>query len=296
MVAHGLLDKSMTRQQLHGLLLDKDNAVGISAPESDTDSSTHYHLETDSRYQASEPSASSANRSQHTSRSAVPSLSPIDKQQIEPSSPIDIAMSVKTDVSPAFGAESFSSNRADDKMLRTVPDQTGMVCSAEAMEGHLNSLCSREYLPFCIFCKDSFLQDFGEGESQYCSPALVNALLALSTRSTDDLATSGRANGNIRDTQSSLPKPDSLAFFKMAYILVGGGTDANSLPDVQALGMLALYQLTRGYAIEAQRLADAFAGGATELCLQSSATRDKLGSQYKQVCATTFCGAISLAR
>ena len=296
MVAKGLMDTTMTRQELYNRLLEQSDGSDFLTPTNDTAISPCGPLEIDSQHMPSKPGASPANRSQRSGTSVALSPSSAGNQQSEPQLAVDATMSIQTGTSPTCGDERSLPYFSEYETPSTVADWTGPAWSVEAMEGHLSSLSTRDCLPWCLFCKDPFLQDFAKGGGRYCSPALVNALFALCTRGTNDVETSGRPNGSSGGTLSSFHEPDSLAFFTEANILVSNGDDANSLPDTQALGMLALYQLGRGCGDEAQKLADAFAGAVTKLFLQNSYMPDELGSQYKQVCATTYCGAISLAR
>lgn len=125
----------------------------------------------------------------------------------------------------------------------------------------LDALLTWDYLPFCLLCKDSFLRDYHGGSARYCSSAPVNALLALATR--------------------VLNENDGSAL-------------SSSLSDIQAFGILSLYQISCGRAPEAQELAEAFASSITDLCSREplAGTRD----EYARARATTYCGAISLIR
>ncbi len=48
------------------------------------------------------------------------------------------------------------------------------------------------------------------------------------------------------------------------------------LPDIQALGMLALFQVSGACEAEAMGLAEEFAAAVTDLCLQEPHDADKL--------------------
>lgn len=149
-----------------------------------------------------------------------------------------------------------------------------------------DALITWDYLPFCLLCKDSFLQDFESGSTQFCSSTLVYTMLALATR---------LVNEDNDDTET-LPTGwfGSTIFFEKAQAAVQDSRLCNSLPDIQALGLLSLYKLRCGQEAEAQGFADDFAASITDLCQREPLTAK--GEQYARVRATTYCGAISLIR
>ncbi|KAJ6446082.1 2-deoxy-D-gluconate 3-dehydrogenase [Purpureocillium lavendulum] len=178
--------------------------------------------------------------------------------------------------------------------------------TAAAVLDHLDSLLKWDYLPFCLLCKDPFLRDLTNGTGQYCSSALVNALLALSQRTFDEPLQRPHhrslplfQDANIRTTSLSSTAfqewAGGQAFFDEAVALTNCAGHSPSLPDIQALGILALYQIGSGCDVEARELADAFAAAAADLCSRvplTAGTQD----EYAHVRATTYCGAISLVR
>ncbi|PWI63998.1 hypothetical protein PCL_00827 [Purpureocillium lilacinum] len=170
-----------------------------------------------------------------------------------------------------------------------------------------DSLLTWDYFPFCLLCKDPFLQDFASGDGRYCSPALVNSLLALSTRILDerqhphqqqrqkeqqDCPAKSDAGGGFPDSDCW----DGQALFDESETLISGKEHIGTLPDIQTLGMLALYQVSCGREAEARELAEAFKAEITKLCLLEPLEADKQDDRYMQVRATTYCGAISLVR
>ncbi|OAQ65596.1 nitrate assimilation regulatory protein nirA [Purpureocillium lilacinum] len=170
-----------------------------------------------------------------------------------------------------------------------------------------NSLLTWDYLPFCLLCKNPFLQDFASGDGRYCSPALVNSLLALSTRILDERQ-HPQQQQHQKEQQKCLAKSDadcgfphsgcwdSQALFDEAETLISGKEHMGALPDIQTLGILALYQVSCGREAEARELAEAFKAEITKLCLREPLDVGKQDDQYMQVRSTTYCGAISLVR
>lgn len=149
-----------------------------------------------------------------------------------------------------------------------------------------DSLITRDYLPFSFICQDLFLHDYHVESRRFCSPALVHAMLAVATRS---------INGKGDDARTL---PDgcfgSRMFFDEAVAIIQDSGSPLGLPDIQALGMLALYELRREQEAKALGLAETFAESITELCQQEPLISH--GEDYTRARATTYCGAISLIR
>lgn len=148
------------------------------------------------------------------------------------------------------------------------------------------ALLSWDYLPFCIVCEAPFLRAYDSGSSQFCSSALVNALLALAIRV-------------IIETENETVPPTncfgSSQFFDDAEAALAKGGQLSHLPDIQALGILSIYQISCGRETEAQMLAQLFFSSITGLCNQQSLAGEK-DEQYILVRTTTYCGAVSLIR
>ncbi|KAF1738492.1 Conidial development protein fluffy [Beauveria bassiana] len=142
-------------------------------------------------------------------------------------------------------------------------------------------------IPFSLLRKDDFLTDFEAGSSRFCSTALVNALLALSTR---------LINGK-EDDSDILPSGwfGSRRFLLKANALLRNQGFPDGLPDIQSLGILALYHVRCGRENEARDLANLCASSVRALCLREVAV-DSANEHYFKVRATTYCGAVSLLR
>lgn len=141
-------------------------------------------------------------------------------------------------------------------------------------------------LPFTILNRSAFHKDFHNGSSRFCSPALVNALLAFSTRVIIESA----------PKSASVPQgwSGSSTFFEKAEQLLSADASSDRLPDIQARGVLSLYKFSCGCELAAQELADAFVTGIKDLCRReySSSTQN----DFQQALATSYCGAVSLIR
>lgn len=133
-----------------------------------------------------------------------------------------------------------------------------------------------DILPFCFIYKETFIQDLFALETQHCSPALVNALLAVA------LSTSA--------------SPLHVDFFNESYTLVQAKSpESYTLPDIQALGVLSLYQMSRNEPNAAQHLASTFAIAMTGhfTTLRPSGTSSKAVASMRSM---AYYGAISLCR
>ncbi|KPM39394.1 hypothetical protein AK830_g7157 [Neonectria ditissima] len=150
-----------------------------------------------------------------------------------------------------------------------------------------DALTTWDYLPFSLLCKDRFLEDYQSGSSQFCSSALVHAVLALASR---------LINENDDDSRL-LPSGwlGSKIFFDEAEAILQARGKLDNLPDIQALGVLSLYQIRCGREVEALELAEAFVASITDFC-QREPLMDEEEEEYYRARATTYCGAVSLIR
>ncbi|UKZ74429.1 hypothetical protein TrVFT333_002097 [Trichoderma virens FT-333] len=94
-----------------------------------------------------------------------------------------------------------------------------------------------EYPTFASLSKEHFLRDFQDGRHRYCSPILVNALLALGCR----FSTQPMTRANPNDPYSSGDH-----FFKESQRLFNEETDHHSLTTIQALGIMSIREASCG--------------------------------------------------
>lgn len=148
-------------------------------------------------------------------------------------------------------------------------------------------LSTWDNIAFSLLRKEEFLHDFEAGSSRFCSTALVNALLALSTRLINEK----------EDDSDILPSGwfGSRRFLLKANALLRSQGLRDRLPDIQSLGILALYHIRCGRENEARDLAESCASSVRALFSGNIAV-DPLNEQYVKVQATTYCGAVSLLR
>jgi hypothetical protein len=140
-----------------------------------------------------------------------------------------------------------------------------------------------EYPIFAPLSKKHFLQDFRDGRHRYCSPLLVNALLALGCRFSTNLI----ARANSED-----PKSAGDHFFKESQRLFDQETDHHSLTTIQALGIMSIREASCGRSSKSRYYAGQSIRLAFEMCLHRTA--DKGDKEELAVQLATFWGAFSL--
>ncbi|KAH7109367.1 fungal-specific transcription factor domain-containing protein [Dactylonectria macrodidyma] len=140
-----------------------------------------------------------------------------------------------------------------------------------------------EYPTFASLSKEHFLQDFQDGRHRYCSPILINALLALGCRFSTQPIT--RANPND-------PYLCGDHFFGESQRLFHQETDHHNLTTVQALGIMSIREASCGRDSESWYCAGQSIRLAIEMGLhrlQGEGDEDELAVQ-----AATFWGAFAL--
>lgn len=95
-----------------------------------------------------------------------------------------------------------------------------------------------EYPTFASLSKEHFLKDFKAGTRRYCSPMLVNALLALGCR----FSTKPNTQSNPDD-----PHTSGNHFFEESLRLYHQEEDHRSLTTIQALGIMAIREASNGH-------------------------------------------------
>ena len=168
--------------------------------------------------------------------------------------------------------------------LRTPTSTWTALTSDSTLVQHLLALYfCWEYPTFASLSKEHFLQDFQEGRNRYCSPILVNALLALGCRfSTQPMS---RANPNDPYTSGD-------HFFKESLRLFSQETDHHSLTTIQALGIMSIREASCGRDSESWY----YAGQSIRLAIEMGLHRimDEGDEDELAVQSATFWGAFAL--
>ncbi|KAM4061565.1 nitrate assimilation regulatory protein nirA [Hirsutella rhossiliensis] len=163
------------------------------------------------------------------------------------------------------GGSCFPSLPFDDASHAQTDRWTCAGCTVASVRQILDALLTWDYLPFCLMCKDPFFRDYCSGSS-------------ATKRRARGLASSAEAN-HFRQGRGHYPQNRPSA----------------NLPDIQAIGILSLYQITCGREAEAQALADSFAARIVNLCPQEPLMGSE-AEKYAKVWATSYRGAVSLIR
>ncbi|CCF36379.1 fungal specific transcription factor [Colletotrichum higginsianum] len=140
-----------------------------------------------------------------------------------------------------------------------------------------------EYPTFASLSKEHFLRDFQNGVHRYCSPILVNALLALGCRFSSKSST--RANPNDPYTSGD-------HFFKEAQRLFYLQDNHHNLTTIQALGIMSIREASCGRDSESWYYAGQSIRLAIEMGLhqlEEDGDDDEFAVQ-----AATFWGAFAL--
>jgi hypothetical protein len=144
-----------------------------------------------------------------------------------------------------------------------------------------------EYPTFASLSKEHFIGDFRAGVPRYCSPLLINAMLALGCRFSD------LPESRVDPTD---PTTSGDHFFAEAKRLLAED-DHSSLTTIQAIGLMSIREMSCGrdtesfyYAGQAIRLA-VESGLHTEANKQDGGTSQPAGVAVR---AATFWGAFAL--
>jgi hypothetical protein len=141
-----------------------------------------------------------------------------------------------------------------------------------------------EYPTFASLSKEHFLHDFLEGRPRFCSSILVNALLALGCRFS-----------NQPNTRSNPDDPHTSGdhFFKECQRLFYQEQNHHKLTTIQALGIMSIREASCGRDSESWY----YAGQSIRLAIEMGLHRlqdDGKNDDESAVQAATFWGAFAL--
>ncbi|KIV82182.1 hypothetical protein, variant [Exophiala sideris] len=147
-----------------------------------------------------------------------------------------------------------------------------------------------EYPVFASLSREHFLLDFNSGRGRYCSPLLVNAILALGARFSD-----------IPEAWKDRDRPETAGdhFYEEAQRLLGF-EDVPTLTRIQALGLMSLRQASRGNDASGWQLSRWAVRSAIDLGLHLGESQDNRANRLlysnaeRQVSAATFWGCYTL--
>lgn len=172
----------------------------------------------------------------------------------------------------------------DEPEMKTPPQTwTGITGDIYLVQHLLALYFCWEYPTFASLSKEHFLQDFRDGRHRYCSPILVNALLALGCRFSTQPMT--RANPNDPYTSGD-------HFFKESQRLFNQETDHHNLTTIQALGIMSIREASCGRDSESWY----YAGQSIRLAVEMGLNRLQHGLDEDELAvqSATFWGAFAL--
>ncbi|KAM3549129.1 hypothetical protein MY1884_008879 [Beauveria asiatica] len=186
---------------------------------------------------------------------------------------------------PRFrGLEQVLSPLSDPEMQRHSSGTWTSITSDVNLVHHLLALYfCWEYPTFASLSKEHFLRDFQDGRHRYCSPILINALLALGCR----FSTQPKTREFPNDPYSSGDH-----FFKEALRLLNAETDQHSLTVIQALGIMSIREASCGRDSESWYYSGQSIRLAIEMGLHLSREHADLDEMAVQ--SATFWGAFAL--
>ncbi|RYP10836.1 hypothetical protein DL764_000388 [Monosporascus ibericus] len=189
-----------------------------------------------------------------------------------------------TEMSSFSGADQILAPLEDWSDMKLPPNTWTTVTSDVNLVRHLLALYfCWEYPTFASLSKEHFLRDFNAGRHRYCSPILVNALLALGCRFSEQPKTR---------TDPNDPHTSGDHFFKEALRLLSRQTSHHNLTTIQALGIMSIREASCGRDSESWYYAGQSIRLTTEMGLHRLAgdgDADELAVQ-----AATFWGAFAL--
>ncbi|KAK0723296.1 hypothetical protein B0T26DRAFT_257660 [Lasiosphaeria miniovina] len=161
---------------------------------------------------------------------------------------------------------------------------TSVTSDTRLVQRLLASFFSCSFPSLSLVSQSQFMDDFRHGNPRYCSEALVNAML-------------GRAC-KFFDSASQLISRVSFgdAFLGEAKRLLASEHTHVNLPSIQALGVLALTEMSHGNDNEACDLAEESVRASIHLSLQTQQQYNQLDDDFKAVRALAYCGGFSLIR
>ncbi|KAI1327032.1 hypothetical protein F5Y16DRAFT_410553 [Xylariaceae sp. FL0255] len=168
--------------------------------------------------------------------------------------------------------------------MKVAPSTWTAISQDSALVQHLLALYfCWEYPTFASLSKEHFLTDYTQGRHRYCSPILVNALLALGCR----FSTQPNTRANPDD-----PRTSGDHFFKESLRLLYRETNHHTLTTIQALGIMSIREASCGRDSESWY----YAGQSVRLAIEMGLHRisDDGDEDELAVQAATFWGAFAL--
>jgi hypothetical protein len=183
-------------------------------------------------------------------------------------------------------ADKITEDEDRDRELHKGTTWTTVTQDLEVVEHLMSLYFCWEYPVFASFSKRHFLEDFRRGLPRYCSPFLVNAILALGCRYSDR---------PLRDGDLGNKKLTDDLFFAEAERLWALEQDSPlSLTTIQAIGLMAIREVSCGRESKSQFYSGQSILMAVEMGLHVQSDDMQLSVDELDVRNITFWGAFSL--
>ncbi|KAK4183792.1 putative conidial development protein fluffy [Podospora australis] len=169
----------------------------------------------------------------------------------------------------------------NEPLLRT---WTNVTSDTELVQKLVSRFFSSSFPSMSLISQPHFINGFREGNTRYCSEALVNAILGTTCR--------------LYNATSQLISRVSFgdAFVGEAKRLLAAEHSHVTLPSIQALGILALAEVSFGNDEEAENLVRESVRASVHLVLGSQQHDAEDSEGFRVAKALAYCGVFSLMR
>jgi hypothetical protein len=204
---------------------------------------------------------------------------------IDARAPVELGSPMKSPAQPS-PESSVSQRTGQDVAIEHDFEHLGpwtAVTTDEALIEHLMSLYfCWEYPIFASLSRQHFLADFRSGRHRYCSPLLVNCILAVGYQFSKD---------SIRNSNGSVFAND---FATETLRLLEVEQDIPSLTTVQALGILSILEASQGKSEQSAFHCGQAIRMAVEMGLHLDVDVPQLSGTEREVRRATVWGAFAL--
>lgn len=166
----------------------------------------------------------------------------------------------------------------EDQYHRNGHQWTAVTADKEVIEHLLSLFFCWEYPTFACLSKRYFLDDFRTGVPRYCSSLLVNIILCLGCRFSDQPETGVN------------PKQ----FFAEAERLLILGQENPSLTTIQAINLMSIWEACCGREYRSWSYARQSISMAVEMCLHTELDDIEVSNAEHEVRSITYWGAFTL--
>jgi hypothetical protein len=168
--------------------------------------------------------------------------------------------------------------KRDNQCCRNDYQWTTVTTDNDVIEHLLSLYFCWEYPTFACLSKTYFLEDFRSGRPRYCSSLLVNSILCLGCRFSDQLETG----------------VNSEQFYAEAERLWGLEQDNPSVTTIQAINLMSIWEASCGRESRSWFYGRQSICMAVEMCLRTQIDGIEVSNAEQEVRSITFWGAFAL--